>query len=169
MRTPASKRAVAAISAALAALLSIGAADPAQAELGDAVTVRRAVGLAFIGGSAALTVKGFDYRQQADDFYTAYKSAADPVEIERLYQRTTNRDVKAQVSWALAAAFGLSGLRLVLTGDVDMPEPGLTAGRKTGQAGDARAKAAPAGPPPVSLDAIADGRQMGLAITRRFF
>ena len=30
--------------------------------------------------------------------------------------RTTNRDVKSQVSWALAAACGVTGLRLLFTG-----------------------------------------------------
>lgn len=101
----------------LAAWLVVGGPTPSHAELRDLVTARRALGMAFIGGSAAMTLKGFDFHGEADDFYRGYKAAVDPVEIDKLYQRTTNRDVKAQVSWAMAAAFGISGFRLVLSGD----------------------------------------------------
>lgn len=83
------------------------------------LTMRRALGVAFLTGSAVLTSKGFDYRDQADEFYDAYRAADDPVEIDRFYQRTANRDVKSQVSWALAAACGVTGLRLLFTGDDD--------------------------------------------------
>ena len=83
----------------------------------EVLTVRRTLGLAFLGGSAALAVKGFEFHDDADGFYDDYQEATDPVEIDRLYQRTTNRDVKSQVSWALAGAFAISGVRLLLTGD----------------------------------------------------
>ena len=85
------------------------------------VTTRRAVGAAFIGTGIALTVQGFSFRDEADRFYDDYQRAVDPVEIERLYERTSNRDIKAQVSWALAAAFGISGTRLLLTKNPDPP------------------------------------------------
>ena len=81
------------------------------------ITVQRVVGLAFLGGSAALAARGFDFRDEADEFYDRYQAATDPIEIEHLYQRTTNKDVKSQVSWALAGAFAISGARLLLTGD----------------------------------------------------
>lgn len=84
----------------------------------EILTLRRALGLASLGGGVALAVKGFEYRDDADGFYDAYQVAKDPVEIDRLYQRSTNRDVKSQVSWALAGAFAISGVRL-LTGDSD--------------------------------------------------
>ncbi len=88
-----------------------------EAGVGDFVNVRRTLGLAFLGAGTALAVKGFDYRGEADAFYADYQQAVDPIEINRLYQRTTNRDIKAQVSWALGAACGIGGLRLLATGD----------------------------------------------------
>lgn len=171
MRKHGLKRAVSPLSAALVAWLALAPPAPATAEIGDIVTVRRALGLAFVGGSAALTAQGFDYRRQADDFYGSYKAAVDPVEIDRLYQRTTNRDVKAQVSWALAAAFGISGLRLLLTGDAEVRE---TAGHHSdagARLAGARARGTPSrpSPPVLSIDPVADGRQIGLQLNRRFF
>ena len=88
-----------------------------EAGVGDFASVRRTLGVAFLGAGAALAVKGFDYREQADAFYADYQQAVDPIEINRLYQRTTNRDIKAQVTWALGAACGIGGLRLLATGD----------------------------------------------------
>ena len=85
-------------------------------------TTRRALGVVFLGSGAALAKKGFDYRQDADEFYGLYERATDPEEITLLYQRTTNRDVKSQVSWALAAAFAISGLRLMLTREAEAYE-----------------------------------------------
>ena len=87
-----------------------------EAGVGDFVSVRSSLGLAFLGAGTALAVKGFDYREEADAFYADYQQAVDPIEINRLYQRTTNRDIKAQVSWALGAACGIGGLRLLATG-----------------------------------------------------
>ncbi len=104
----------------LAVLLSL-APDPAHAELTSMVTPRRLIGVAFLGSSAVLAQRGFDLQDEADDFYASYKQASDPSEIEKLYQRTTNRDVKSQVSWALAAAFGVTGVRLLLTGAPEKP------------------------------------------------
>ena len=88
----------------------------APAGSGSLITVRRTLGLAFLAGGAALTARGFDYKDEADAFYEAYQAADDAAEIQKLYQRTTNRDVKSQVSWALAAACGVTGLRLLFTG-----------------------------------------------------
>jgi hypothetical protein len=77
-------------------------------------TARRSLGLFFIGSSLALTKKGFDFHDEADELYARYKRAATPEEADRLYSRTNNRDVKSQVSWALAAAFAVSGVRLLI-------------------------------------------------------
>lgn len=108
------------IALAVAVLLS-STPQPTHADLREIVSPRRIVGVAFLGGSAVLAQKGFDLHDEADEFYSAYEDATDRAEIERLYQRTTNRDVKSQVSWALAAAFGVTGVRLLLTGSPERP------------------------------------------------
>lgn len=77
-------------------------------------TGRRLAGLVLLGGSAALTKKGFDYHRDADELYKLYKESEDPDEAARLYSRTTNRDVKSQMSWAVAVAFAFSSARLLL-------------------------------------------------------
>ena len=117
---------------------------------GSLITFRRTLGLAFLAGGAALTARGFDYKDEADAFYKAYKAADDQAEIQKLYQRTTNRDVKSQVSWALAAACGVTGLRLLFTGG-----------------GEFRG-AASAGSPSLSLVPVAAPRVLGLRLQRRF-
>ncbi len=117
---------------------------------GSLITFRRTLGLAFLAGSAALTARGFDYKDEADAFYEAYKAADDQAEIQKLYQRTTNRDVKSQVSWALAAACGVTGLRLLFTGG-----------------GEFRGVAS-AGSPSLSLGPVAAPRILGLRLQRRF-
>ena len=102
---------------ALATALSLSWAGSSRAGVKEQITVRRAVGVVFLGGSVFLTLQGFDYKDEADEFYDRYQTAIDPVEIDRLYQRTTNRDVKSQISWSLAAGFAISGVRLLVTGD----------------------------------------------------
>ncbi len=93
---------------ALATALSLSLTGSSWAGVKEQITVRRAVGVVFLGGSAFLTLQGFDYKDEADEFYDRYQKAIDPVEIDRLYQRTTNRDVKSQISWSLAAGFAFS-------------------------------------------------------------
>ena len=78
-------------------------------------SARRLTGIAFLGGSLLLLRKGNDYHDEADELYDRYEQADKVDEAERLYDKTTNRDVKSQVSWALAAAFAVNGARLVLT------------------------------------------------------
>ena len=78
-------------------------------------SARRLTGIAFLGGSLLLLQKGNDYHDEADELYERYEQADRSDEAERLYDKTTNRDVKSQVSWALAAAFAVNGVRLVLT------------------------------------------------------
>ena len=60
--------------------------------------------------------KGLDLHRDADDLYARYKRAERADEASRLYRRTNNRDIKSQVSWALSAAFAISGARLMLRG-----------------------------------------------------
>ena len=96
--------------------LKAASPDRTGGATGGLVTKRRTLGVAFLAGSAVLAAKGFDYKDQADEFYDLYEAATDEAEIDKFYQRTTNRDVKSQVSWALATAFGITGLRLVFTG-----------------------------------------------------
>ncbi len=132
-----------------------------QGDSGGLFTVRRSLGVVFLAGSVVLVSQGFDLKDEADEFYDAYEAATDPAEIEKFYQRTTNRDVRSQVSWALAAAFGITGLRLALTGN---------------------GSSAPAGP--VTLGSVADGaatysslslvpaitpRAVGLRLQRHFY
>ena len=138
-----------------------------EAGVGDYLSARRTVGLTFLGAGTALALKGFDYRDEADAFYADYQRAADPIEINRLYQRTTNRDIKAQVSWALAAACGIGGLRLLATGGSE--------GRARGEsetspaAGASRIQDAPK--PRLQLRTRVDPlkRHFGLEISKPFF
>ncbi|MFA6110660.1 MAG: hypothetical protein WDA75_18020 [Candidatus Latescibacterota bacterium] len=95
-------------------LLAVLLAEPATAAGEGWFGARRVLGLAFLGGSAVLVKQGFDFKDEADSFYDRYKVATDAAEIDRLYQRTNNRDVKSQVSWALGGAFAVSGLRLLI-------------------------------------------------------
>ena len=93
--------------------------QPVMAGQLGSFTPRRTLGLVFMGGSALLAKQGMDFKADADDFYERYEKATDPTEIDRLYRRTNNRDVKSQVSWALSAAFAVSGLRLVFVGGAE--------------------------------------------------
>ena len=91
------------------------ASQAAAAEDRGFFTLRRSLGLVFVGSSALLVKKGFDLRKEANDLYRRYETSGDPVEADHLYRRTTNRDVKSQVSWALSAAFAVSGARMLLS------------------------------------------------------
>lgn len=121
---------------------------------GGLFTVRRSLGVAFLAGSAILTLQGFDLKDEADRFYESYEAATDPDEIEKFYQRTTNRDVKSQVSWALATACGITGLRLLLTGGDDDGSPSLS-----DRAASER---------PLSLVPTVTPRTVGLRLQRQF-
>ena len=102
---------------ALACGISFCASTSLSAAETKFITGRRLMGVAFLGGSALLIKKGCDFHKDADKLYSLYKEADSPEDADRLYNRTTDRDVKSQVSWALAAAFAFSGLRMVLTRD----------------------------------------------------
>ena len=137
------------------------ATEETQAESGGFFTTRRTLGVAFLAGSALLAGKGLDFNDEADEFYGSYESATDPAEIEKFYQRTTNRDVKSQVTWALAAAFGITGLRLALTGD----EP-ATARQSSGTNSSVTTRAAQ---PYLTLTPAVTPRVVGLRLQRHFF
>ena len=93
------------------------------------LTGRRLAGIGFLLGSAALAYKGLDFKDEADKLYKRYESATDPDEVNRLYQRTTNRDVKSQISWAVGAACGVAGIRLLFFGEEDNAEFPINAAR----------------------------------------
>ena len=94
-------------------VIALGAVSGAAEEL---ITPQRTLGAALLGGSIMLAKKGFDLHRDADDLYARYKKADRADEASRLYRRTNNRDIKSQVSWALSAAFAISGARLLLRG-----------------------------------------------------
>lgn len=122
----------------------------------SAFTARRSLGFLFIGSSLLLTKQGFDFRSEADDLYVKYKRAGTSEEADRLYTRTNNRDVKSQVSWALAAAFALSGTRLILSK--------TEGGRRM-----AKVAKAPRVAPGFSFEPQIEPRRVGLHLKRRFF
>ena len=99
----------------IAALAMDRMGHPAVAqEVQGVFTARRSLGLMFLGGSAVLLKQGMDFHDEADELYVLYVSAETPEDADRLYARTNNRDIKSQVSWALAGAFAVSGVRLIL-------------------------------------------------------
>ena len=146
--------ATAALSALLCGQLLV---RPAAAEDGQGIiTSRRSLGIVFIGGSLFLTKQGFDFRSEADDLYEKYKKAGTAEEADRLYTRTNNRDVKSQVSWALATAFALSGTRLL-----------LAKGDRSKRM--AKGVAAPGSKPGFSLESQIEPQRVGFHLKRRFF
>ena len=117
---------------------------------------RRSMGVLFIGGSLLLTKQGFEFRDEADELYVRYKKAGTSEEADRLYTRTNNRDVKSQVSWALAAAFAVSGVRLLLSKVADS---------ELSTKVDTDRRIAPG----ISLEPQLEPRRFGLQLKRRFF
>ena len=102
---------------------------------------------------------GLDFKNDADDFYERYERAADPIEVDRLYQRTNNRDIKSQVSWALAAAFAVSGVRLIFSsGPVKSYDRPATSEKRT-----------KIGIRGVELDGQIDRGRFGLRLKKSFF
>jgi hypothetical protein len=144
---------------ALVALLGIGGLfEPAEAEEGKGFfTSRKSLGLAFLGSSLLLSKQGLDFRDEADKLYVRYKDAKTPEVADRLYARTNNRDIKSQVSWALAAAFAVSGVRLLLHSSDDTA---MKQQRKSWQ---------PISSVGYSLEPQMESRRLGLALKRTFF
>lgn len=63
--------------------------------------------------------KALDFRKDANDIFDAYKVARTADEAERLFQRTSDRDTKSQMSIGLSLVLLVSGLRLFLASGVD--------------------------------------------------
>lgn len=118
-------------------------------------TARRSLGLLFLGGSAALVKQGIDFNSEADELYARYRAADTAEDADRLYARTNNRDIKSQVSWALAAAFAVSGVRLIW-------QEGDAAAR------DYRAGAGTLATPRFVLEPQLDAQRVGLLVKRSF-
>ena len=78
---------------------------------------RGSLGIVFLGGSAFMVKQGIDFRNEADDLYSRYQASKIADEADRLYSRTNNRDVKSQVSLAIAGAFAISGVRFLFFGE----------------------------------------------------
>lgn len=83
------------------------------------MTARRTFGFLFLGGSAIMAKKALDFRKDANDIFDAYKIARTADEAERLFQRTSDRDTKSQMSIGLSLVLLVSGLRLLLASGVD--------------------------------------------------
>ena len=58
-----------------------------------------------------------DLSKEADNLSSRSKRESDTVEIDRLNMRRTNQNIKAQACWAFGVAYGVSGLRLLITQD----------------------------------------------------
>ena len=63
--------------------------------------------------------KALDFRSDANEIYDAYKVARTAEEAKRLFQRTSDRDTKSQMSIGLSVVMLVSGLRLLLASGVD--------------------------------------------------
>ena len=101
-------------------ILSLAASPAVEAK--SFFTLRRSFGLVFLGGSALFGKQAWDYRSEADDFYERYKTAETSREADQLYRKTTNRDVKSQISLALSVAFAVSSLRLLFSKEAEEPK-----------------------------------------------
>jgi hypothetical protein len=83
------------------------------------MTARRTFGLLFLSGSAVMAKKALDFRKDANDIFDAYKVARSADEAEQLFQRTSDRDTKSQMSIGLSLVLLVSGLRLLMASGVD--------------------------------------------------
>ena len=95
-------------------------------------TVRRTFGVLFLGTSAILAKRAVDFRSDANKTFDRYELAANAKEAEELFQRTSDRDTKSQMSAALSAVLLISGLRLLLSSSVDHNIPKMERGLKPG-------------------------------------
>ena len=92
-------------------------ADPVQAK--SFFTSRRTFGVLFLGGSAFMAKKAVDFRRDANRTYDDYKLARTSDEAERLFDRTGEYDTKSKMSVGLSIVLLASGLRMILSSDVD--------------------------------------------------
>ena len=112
------RRTIKVISCVLAfALLTGSLSAPADAE--SFFTARRTFGVLFLGGSAVMAKKAIDFRRDANDLYDAYKAAQNATDADRLFDRSSDRDTKSQMSIGISLVLLASGLRLLLASGVD--------------------------------------------------
>ncbi len=106
----------------LATAFFLGCLAPV-AEARSFFTARRTLGVLFLGGSAFMAKRAIDFKRDANDNYEAYKAATDAREAERLFNRTSDRDTKSQMSIGFSAILLISGLRLLMHSGVDDKMP----------------------------------------------
>jgi hypothetical protein len=92
---------------------------PQLARAKSYMNARRTFGFLFLGGSALLAKKALDFRSDANEIYDAYKVARTAEEAKRLFQRTSDRDTKSQMSIGLSLVLLVSGLKLLLASGLD--------------------------------------------------
>ena len=123
------------------------------------ISFRSSLGIIFLGGSALMVKQGIDFRNEADDLYLRYQTAEIAEEADRLYSRTNNRDVKSQVSLAIAGAFAVSGFRFLFFGEDDNDKANIESWRFVRETLG----------PNVFLDSRATIRGFGVFLGRKFF
>ena len=106
----------------LATAFFLGCLAPV-AEAQSFFTARRTLGVLFLGGSAFMAKRAIDFKRDANDNYEAYKAATNAREAERLFNRTSDRDTKSQMSIGFSAILLISGLRLLMHSGVDDKMP----------------------------------------------
>ena len=106
----------------LATAFFLGCLAPV-AEARSFFTARRTFGILFLGGSAFMAKRAIDFKRDANDNYEAYKAATNAREAERLFNRTSDRDTKSQMSIGFSAILLISGLRLLMHSGVDDKMP----------------------------------------------
>ncbi len=106
----------------LATAFFLGCLAPV-AEARSFFTARRTFGILFLGGSAYMAKRAIDYKRDANDNYEAYKAATVAREAEQLFNRTSDRDTKSQMSIGFSAILLISGLRLLMHSGVDDKMP----------------------------------------------
>ena len=121
------------------ALLAAGLAPAAEA--GSFLTARKTFGILFLGGSAVMTKKAVDFHRDANRVYDAYKLARTAKEADLLFQRSSDRDTKSQMSIGVSVVLLVSGLRLLMFSGVDDNIPKIDRRLKLDVTGDARTQA----------------------------
>lgn len=111
-------------------LLACSLAAPVDAK--SFFTVRRTFGVLFLGTSTILAKRAIDFRRDANSTFEQYELAASAREAEELFQRTSDRDTKSQMSAGLSVVLLVSGLRLLLSSGVDGNIPKMQRGLRTG-------------------------------------
>ncbi len=106
----------------LATAFFLGCLAPV-AEARSFFTARRTFGILFLGGSAFMAKRAIDFKRDANDNYEAYKAATNAREAERLFNRTSDRDTKSQMSIGFSTILLISGLRLLMHSGVDDKMP----------------------------------------------